>query len=439
VPLCEPFIHWHFLKLSNAAGAQVPLAQVVPDVQYAPAGARQLPPVQAVPIGQSAAVMQVSQLPLMQACVKQVCGVHGGLLCCTQNLLKEHEPPAQSAATAHDAPPGSPQLPAVHTPVAQPSAEAHAAQRCVAQRPLMHAASSAQASPIFSLHRPAPHVPLKQSEFCVHASPKCPLPADATQLAVASQTALMVHMFFVSSTPAGRPVHVPTLPGIRQELQRAVQVAAQPGWHKSGVPEQLPLAQSPATLHFCCGPAALHVAPHEPPQSTSVSSASSRPSEQCVAMHWPMPLQTKPPLSLHAVPSATLLTTQLWLVGSQPTVWQVVLGAGQSFAALVHAATPPPTPPLAPPALTPPALTPPAPDSPAPPTLEVPAPGPPAGAAPACAEPALPPSPEPDIPALPFEVAVKVEPLHAVNTSTHAAAHAKIERNRISQIYHSPR
>jgi hypothetical protein len=247
-------------------------------------------------------------------------------------------------------------------------------------------------------------------------------------------------MCIVSSTPAGKLVQVPTSPGIRQDLQRAVQVAAQPGWHISGVPEQLPLAQSPATLHFCCGPAALHVAPHDPPQSTSVSSASSRPSEQCVAMHCPIPLHTKPPLSLQGVPSATLLVTQLWLVGSQPTVWQVVVGAGQSFAAFVHAADPPtpalaltppaPTPPaLTPPAPVPPALTPPEPDSPAPPTLEVPAPGPPACAAPASAEP--PARPEPDRPPLPFEVAVKVEPLHAVNTSAHAAAHAKTERNRI--------
>jgi hypothetical protein len=137
----------------------------------------------------SLAVVQVSQLPLMQACVMQVWGVHARLPCWTQNLLKVHEPPAQSAATAHDAPPGSPQMPALHTPVAQASAEAHAAQTCAAQRPLMHAASSAQASPFFSLHKPAAHVPLKQSELCVHASPKWPLLPDATQLAVASHTA----------------------------------------------------------------------------------------------------------------------------------------------------------------------------------------------------------------------------------------------------------
>ncbi len=111
-----------------------------------------------------------------------------------------------------------------------------------------------------------------------------------------------------------------TLPGIRQELQSAVQVAAQPGWHKSVVLEQLPLAQSPATLHFCCGPAALHVAPHDPPQSMSVSSASNTPSAQCVATHWPMPLQTTPPLSLQAVPSATSTVMQLWLVALQAAV-----------------------------------------------------------------------------------------------------------------------
>ncbi len=181
--------HWHLRKLSNAAGKQVPLAQVVPDVQKAPLGARQLPPVQAVPIGQSAAVEQVAQLPLTQACVMQVSGEQARLPCCTQNLLKVHEPPAQSPATAHEAPPGSPHTPALHTPVAHPSLEAQAAQTCAAQRPLMHAASSPHASPFGSLHRPAAHVPLKQSEFCVQASPKCPLPPDATQLAIASHTA----------------------------------------------------------------------------------------------------------------------------------------------------------------------------------------------------------------------------------------------------------
>jgi hypothetical protein len=148
-----------------------------------------VPPVQAVPIGQSLAVEQVAQLPLMQAWVMQVCGVHARLPCCTQNLLKVHEPPAQSPATAHESPPGSAQMPALHTPLAQPALEAHAAQTCAAQRPLMHAASSAHESPFLSLHKPAAQMPLKQSEACVHASPKCPLPPDATQLAVASQTA----------------------------------------------------------------------------------------------------------------------------------------------------------------------------------------------------------------------------------------------------------
>ncbi len=181
---------------------------------------------------------------------------------------------------------------------------------------------------------------------------------------------------------------MPTLPGIRQELQSAVQVAAQPGWHKSGVPEQLPLAQSPATLHFCCGAAALHVAPHDPPQSISVSSASSTPSEQCAATHCPMPLQTTPPLSLQAVPSATLLATQVWFVASQATVKQVVVGTPQSCAALTQTAGAPPEPALAPPTLappvlepptlTPPVLAPPEPATPEPPTLEVPAAGPPA-------------------------------------------------------------
>ena len=66
-PARRVLAHWHLRKLSNAAGKQVPLAHVVPDVQKAPLGARQLPPVQAVPIGQSAAVEQVAQLPLTQA------------------------------------------------------------------------------------------------------------------------------------------------------------------------------------------------------------------------------------------------------------------------------------------------------------------------------------------------------------------------------------
>src|SRR5438105_2692636 len=50
------------------------------------------------------------------------------------------------------------------------------------------------------------------------------------------------------------------------------------------------------------------VAPHEPPQSTSVSSPSRTESAQCAATHAPWPLHTTPPASAssHVVPSIAL-------------------------------------------------------------------------------------------------------------------------------------
>jgi hypothetical protein len=46
------------------------------------------------------------------------------------------------------------------------------------------------------------------------------------------------------------------------------------GWQSSGMPLHTPLAQSDGPRHFCCGPAEPQFEPHEPPQSTSLSSAS---------------------------------------------------------------------------------------------------------------------------------------------------------------------
>jgi hypothetical protein len=64
-------------------------------------------------------------------------------------------------------------------------------------------------------------------------------------------------------------------------------------WHSSGAPPHTPLMQSPPPRHFCAGPDK-QVAPHEPPQSTSVSSASINPSAQCIAEQVPAPSQTTP-------------------------------------------------------------------------------------------------------------------------------------------------
>ena len=92
---------------------------------------------------------------------------------------------------------------------------------------------------------------------------------------------------------------------------------------------QTPLMQSPAPRHFCCGPLSLHVAPQEPPQSTSVSSASITPSEQCAATQLPVPLQTLPLFEVHAVPSGRSAVPHTW-------DWQVAFL--QSLAGLGHSA-----------------------------------------------------------------------------------------------------
>jgi len=70
------------------------------------------------------------------------------------------------------------------------------------------------------------------------------------------------------------------------------------------------------------------VAPHEPPQSTSVSSRSLTPSLQCIPTHAPAPSHTSPPLSEHGVPRVALVLVQLFPVHVGTT--QTELAGAQS-------------------------------------------------------------------------------------------------------------
>jgi hypothetical protein len=223
----------------------------------------------------------------------------------------------------------------LHFPLAQSVSPTQVAHTLALQRALLHEASSAQASPFLSLQKPAPQLPLKQSASCAQASAKCALFCAATQSAIPSQIAAFVQKLGRSSTPSGSFEHMPICPGTAQDRQAPEQVAAQAGggWHKSGMPEQRPVAQSPGILHFCCGAAALHVAPQEPPQSKSVSSASWTPSAQCVETQAPSPLQTMPPFSLQAKPRMRLATLQVWLCASQAARLHVDAGTAQSVSA----------------------------------------------------------------------------------------------------------
>jgi hypothetical protein len=128
---------------------------------------------QGVLSGQSAALVQVAQLLLMQAWVMQCAGVHASDPVCTQNLWVEQSPPAQSVFAAQGAPPSSSQTPVSHLPLAQSAGSTHPVQTLPAQRWLPQLTSSEHGSPFASLQKPAWQTPLKQSDACVHASPKC--------------------------------------------------------------------------------------------------------------------------------------------------------------------------------------------------------------------------------------------------------------------------
>jgi hypothetical protein len=161
-------------KSSNAGGAHTPEAHCAAAVQKAPDGARQVPPVHGVLIGQSLAVEQVAQALAMQAWVMQVAGVHASEPDCTQKLDEKQEAPAQSEPVAQGSPPPSAQTPALQCASGQSVSAAHALQTLLAQRPLAHESSSGQGSPTASLQSPAWHTPLKQPAPMVQVYPKCP-------------------------------------------------------------------------------------------------------------------------------------------------------------------------------------------------------------------------------------------------------------------------
>jgi hypothetical protein len=101
--------------------------------------------------------------------------------------------------------------------------------------------------------------------------------------------------------------------------------------------------QSPATMHVF--PFAQRAQAPGPPQSTSVSVPSFRPSMHVAATHLPLPSHTVPPLSVHVVPFVAGVVPQ------QPAVHaasaHVVVGGVQSLAE-VHAFAPPAHPPPVP-------------------------------------------------------------------------------------------
>ncbi len=108
-------------------------------------------------------------------------------------------------------------------------------------------------------------------------------------------------------------------------------------WQVRGVPLHTPSAQSAATLQPL---SSVQGEQSAPPQSTSVSSASTMPSVQCMVVHLPMPSQALPPPSLQVVPLAALTGVQAPAV--QAGVAHVVPVAGHWLAAVhsTHAPLP---------------------------------------------------------------------------------------------------
>jgi len=138
----------------------VPLAHWLSCVQNAPVGARQLPPVHAVFIGQSVLDEHVAQTPPGHACVMHPAGVQASEPAGTQKWPNVHWPPAQSESTAQGAPPGRAQTPASHASVAQSDPLAHAVHTLALHRFDPHATSSAHGSPPASLQKPPWQIPL---------------------------------------------------------------------------------------------------------------------------------------------------------------------------------------------------------------------------------------------------------------------------------------
>lgn len=129
-------------------------------MQYAPGGARHVPPVQGVLSGQSDAPVQVAQMLSGQAWVMQPAGLHASDPDCTQKLWDVQSPPAQSVFAAQGAPPSSSQTPASHLPLAQSVGSTQPAQTLPAQRWLPQLTSSLHGSPFASLQKPAWQTPL---------------------------------------------------------------------------------------------------------------------------------------------------------------------------------------------------------------------------------------------------------------------------------------
>jgi hypothetical protein len=292
-----------------------------------------------------------------------------------------HVPPAphlpslpQVVVTAHC--PAGAVVPAVmlpHVPLATPvSANAQAwhvplhaelQQIPPTQLPCAHCPFEAHACPSGrSTHTFPWHTPLAQSLATRHARPVAHVLPSASHTAPPQSLSVSLPSF----TPS---LHETQVPGLLPEQRLFAQsaLAAQcrasahgghtpppqslsvslpfftrsahvGGWQS--VPEHTPLTQSPATAQCCCGEVSLHVAPHVPPQSTSVSPASLVPSVQWVATHVPLPSQTTPPPSVHAVPFAALVVPHACAVHA--AILQAVVGAGQSVVTMqaTHAPVP---------------------------------------------------------------------------------------------------
>ena len=268
---------------------------------------------------------QVAAVPALQVPPPQVlAGVNTPFV---HDAESPHCVPAATCAHAPPAPqkPLFPQTEAVHCPAGavvpaaiephvpsepfpfasavhawQVPSQAELQQTPLAQKPLAQSVVPVQAPPFLTpAQKPPLQLPLLQSVPSVHAVPSAQVSPSASQV-VPPQS---VPVSFPFITPS---VHVGT-------------------WQTFGAPLQTPLLQSPPLSHIC---KSWQVAPHDPPQSTSVSFPSWTPSVQLATTHRPCPLQLVPPLSVHAVPVKALVVAQQPRLHSATT--QPVSGGGHA-------------------------------------------------------------------------------------------------------------
>jgi hypothetical protein len=192
----------------------------------------------------------------------------------------------------------------------------------------------AQAEPSL-LH--VPFVPQEVAPLSVHAlTQQICIPVGPTQLP------LPHWLLAVQATPSAFPgVQVPPFAVVSQKAPVPQSASLVHAAHAMLV--QRPLVQSLPAMHVFAfahrGQASW------PPQSTSVSMPSLRPSMHDAATHMPLPSQTVPPLSVHVAPLAAGMVPQQ--PAAHVATTHLVLGGGQSLGeaqAETPAMHPPPVP-----------------------------------------------------------------------------------------------